>query len=130
MKPLEVIEALRLGKEVEYRYLDDTWVEYNQTSPVGMLTSTEYSFRIKPVEMITIGDVSFPKPESEPLCQGQDYFMPDLCMQNLHHISTWDDDNADKRRLKLNIIHLTPENAIAHAKALIKLNGGNYDTSN
>ncbi|UZA02937.1 hypothetical protein [Moraxella bovis] len=127
MKPLEVIEALRLGKEVECKYLDDTWAEYKQTSPVGILTSTEYSFRIKPVEMVTIGDVCFPKPESSPLRMGTIYFYPNTIKADLVDWFKWTDDELDFKLLKANMVHLSKENAIAHAKALIKLSGGSYE---
>lgn len=130
MKPLEVLEELRLGKEVEYRYLDDTWVEYKQTSPVGILTSTEYSFRIKPREMITIGDVTFPKPQKVRYSVGTEYYFPCLEVKNLYSSYIWGDDCLDNDLLQKGILHLTKENAIAHAKALIKLSGGSYDTSN
>ncbi|OBX88391.1 hypothetical protein [Moraxella nonliquefaciens] len=128
MKPLEVLEALRLGKEVEYKYLDDTWVEYKQTSPVGILTSTEYSFRIKPVEMITVGDISFPKPITElPVGATKihvvDFYYADPQCKVYNEPVTMD------ILIKHGVAHLTRENAIAHAKALIKLSGGTYDSS-
>ena len=53
MKPEEVLEALRSGKEVEYSYLGGYWVIHNQASPVGVLTSGKYSFPTKEMDMIT-----------------------------------------------------------------------------
>ena len=76
MKPEEVLEALRLGKDIEYNYLGGDWVIYNQVSPVGALTSGEYSFRIK--EMITIGNISFPKTETNVPDVGTTYYTPVL----------------------------------------------------
>ena len=131
LTPPEVVQALINGKNVEIKRLNDSqnseWEPLNEHEiHIRVLTIGLFMFRLAE-EMITIGDVSFPKPVSEPLKEGQEYFMPDLCLSGLFHRGTWDDDYADTRRLNLNGIHLSKENAIAHAKALIKLSGGTVD---
>ena len=125
MKPKEVLEALRLGKEVEYSYLGDDWVIYNQVSPVGALTSGEYSFRIK--EMITIGNVSFPKPETKKPNMNSKYYSPLLGDTSEAYIElSWEDDSIDNTSFTQGLVHLSKDNAIAHAKALIEISGGTY----
>lgn len=126
MKPEEVLEALKLGKDVEYSYLGGDWVTYNQNSPVGALTSGEYSFRVK--EMITIGNVSFPKPESKKPNMDSKYYSPSLGDTSKLYIElSWEDDSIDNISFTQGLIHLSKDNAIAHAKALIKISGGTYE---
>lgn len=126
MKPEEVLEALRLGKEVEYNYLGGDWVSYNQVSPVGALTSEEYSFRIK--EMITIGNMSFPKPVTKKPKFDSRYYTPSLGDRHKLYIElTWEDDSIDNASFEQGLVHLSKDNAIAHAKALIEISGGSYE---
>ena len=93
-----------------------------------MLTDPRNKFRLAQ-EMITIGDVSFPKPESEPPELGTEYWIAEPSYG--YYATTipifWSDDSQDRIYLKRGLVHLTRENAIAHAKALIKLSGGNVD---
>lgn len=77
--------------------------------------------------MITIEDISFPKPETRPLKMGAIYWYVDLLNTDLFLIDTWDNIEEDYHRLRIGSIHLTKENTIAHAKALIKLSGGTYE---
>ena len=129
LTPQETFQAILDGKKVEYRHPHLDWTILKPNSfKLSKLLAPDYQFRLVQ-EMVTVGDVSFPKPESESekFKEGQEYFMPDLCVPRLYHNSTWEDDHADKRRLNLNIIHLSKENAIAHAKVLIKLSGGTID---
>lgn len=77
--------------------------------------------------MVAIGDVCFPKPESSPLRTGTTYFYPNFIKVGLEDWFEWTDDELDFKLLKSNMLHLSKENAIAHAKALIKLNGGKID---
>lgn len=50
--------------------------------------------------------------------------MPDPTIDRLCFWSEWDNVKLDEQRLERGVVHLTEENAIAHAKALIKLSGG------
>lgn len=77
--------------------------------------------------MFSIGDVSFPKPEIQTPEIGTKYYTPILCTTQPYDYHTWEDTQIDYKYFKMNLIHLSKENAIAHAKALIKLSGGNYE---
>lgn len=92
------------------------------------MLSNRYTFRLKQ-EIITIGDVSFPKPETIPLEMNTTYWVADPISSNLtaQSPSKWENDIQDNRFLSRGFIHLSQENAIAHAKALIKLSGCNYE---
>lgn len=75
----------------------------------------------EPPETIKIGDFEFPKPESEPLEVGEQYFMPSPQRNNLLSIVTWEGDDSDKCWLKSGLVHRTKEAAVQHAKVLIAI---------
>jgi hypothetical protein len=101
----------------------------------------EYTYRIKP-KTITIGDMEVPEPVSEPLKAGTQYFIVDINDDELYDVGMWVDINDDELHdvgmwavdrydeyeyLSKCLIHLTKEAAIQHAKALIKVSGGEID---
>lgn len=134
MTPQEALQAIIDGKKLECRWYldtDDMWQEFDPLSNgvcIGSIFEKKFKFRLAQ-EMITIGDVSFPKPESEPLEYDTEYWATDPTNQHYttHAPNHWHDDRIDRRYLRRGLVHLTRENAIAHAKALIKLSGGNVD---
>ncbi|AKG19276.1 hypothetical protein AAX09_07710 [Moraxella bovoculi] len=127
----EVVQALLAGKDVECTRAMDSqsndWYSLNQyETSISMLTNGLFIFRLAQ-EKVTIGDVSFPKPVSEPLKKGTKYWFAGLGSERCAFSYDWDDDETDKRILRRGLLHLSEENAVAHAKALIKLSGGTID---
>ena len=63
LKPYTILQALLKGEKVEYRYKNEKiWRSFNGDNHLNMLLdSRAYEFRLAQ-EIITIGDVSFPKP--------------------------------------------------------------------
>lgn len=127
LTPQEALQAIMNGKDVEVKFGEH--YEWGNVLPNRMLLEElidpEHQFRLSQ-EMITIGDVSFPKPESEPPELGTEYWIAEASYE--YYATTipilWGDDSQDRIFLKRGFVHLTRENAIAHAKALIKLSGG------
>ncbi|QPB42182.1 hypothetical protein [Rodentibacter haemolyticus] len=74
-------------------------------------------YRRKP-KTILINGIEVPEPVREPLHKGDTYYTPDFD-KNMYSALGWCDDDYDIEYLRNGIIHLTKENAIAHAKALI-----------
>lgn len=132
LTPQETLQAMIDDKKLEFRPADGlVWRAFHPDNSIIFIRSIFngcFVFRLDQ-EMITIDDVSFPKPESEyeKFEEGQEYFMPALQSDAFYCHSKWWHGTLDTKRLKQGIIHLTKENAIAHAKALIKLSGGNVD---
>lgn len=128
LTPEEVLQALKEDKIVEVKLIKSSHWElldkHNRT--ISLLVNSGTSFRLAP-EMITIGDVEFPKPETEPLPRNTKYYLPYLLKPNEPHETVWDNVEMDYKYLKLGLIHLSQDNAIAHAKALIKLTDGTCD---
>lgn len=128
LTPPEVVQVMLDGKKVEIRGViasqNNKWKPLNEHEiHIGVLTNGLFMFRLAQ-EMITVGDVSFPKPESRAPEIGDMYYIPRLNASTFRNQYHWDGSEADQSFLKAGLVHLTKENAIAHAKALIKLSGG------
>lgn len=76
----------------------------------------DYEFRLKPRTItvngreIATGEAVAPKAE---------FFFVDIDAPNLWGATCWGGTNLDKLRLERGLVHLTKENAIAHAKAML-----------
>ena len=76
-------------------------------------------------DRIVIGDVSFPKPETEAPAVGTLYYLVTLNRSNRRYVElVWQESSEDYARLKSASVHLTKEAAIEHSEAMIKLSGG------
>ena len=128
LTPQEALRAIIDGKKVECLLEGlENW-DSILLFTTGVLVNPRNKFRLSQ-EMITIGDVSFPKPESEPPELDSEYWIAELSYGYYATVSSilWADDSQDRHYLKVGCVHLTRENAIAHSKALVKLSGGNVD---
>lgn len=126
LTPTEVVQALMGGKEIEELSPGGSkWYKVRHLGilSVSTLINPDCKFRLAQ-EMITVGDVSFPKPESTAPEVGTKYYIPYLDSGEPYIYFIWHGIDLDLRMLKSGVVHLTKENAIAHAKALIKLSGG------
>ena len=133
LTPPEAVQALLDDKKVEFIGVGESCVdewrlinEYNTS--IVVLTSRLFIFRLAQ-EMITIGRVSFPKPESEPLEPGTRHWItePSYMHYEISNALTWADDPSDHMYPKRGPIHFSRENARLHGEALIKLSGGKID---
>lgn len=139
MKELTTQEALQAvidDKKVEFRGVvascADEWRLLNiHNTSIDVLTSGLFMFRLAQ-EMITIGGVSFPKPESEPLEVGTEYWLLELHAMHCSRATpnVWHGSEYDLRHLRKGLVHLTPQNARLHGEALITLSGGNPNDVN
>ena len=119
----EVVQAIQDGKKVEYRCPNDTWRELKwENVSLGKLLNSDLQFRLAQ-EMIVVGDVSFPKAESEPLEDDDEYWVADPTCIYYTFSGRWAGDKWDRWALRRGLLHKSKENAVAHAKALIKLSG-------
>lgn len=132
LTPQEALQAIADGKKLECKWFDESkWITFN---PLQITTSIRSIFKRHCVfrlaqEMITIGDASFPKPETIKPELNTRYWVADPISENFTRAyrMEWVDDSYDNRVLSRGLLHLSEENAIAHAKALIKLSGGNVN---
>jgi hypothetical protein len=77
----------------------------------GVFWSTETQYRITPVvSTCTLAGITFPKPVSEPLEKGQQFWLVSIT-HNTATSQRWDGYESDKTWLKANLIQLTEEGA-------------------
>jgi hypothetical protein len=77
---------------------------------------SDTKYRLKP-KTIRIGEYDVPEPIREPLKCGDKYFTFSLT-NNLVESLKWCGDCTDNLLLSVGFIHLTPEAAVLHCKAL------------
>lgn len=94
----------------------------DEAEMVAALQAKGYLIR-KP-DAIQIGGIHVPKPLMTPPPIGMQYWRVAIDDSALVDAFTWNGDRYDKLMLKRSIIHLTEDNALAHAKALIQVSGG------
>ncbi|AWK42639.1 hypothetical protein [Photorhabdus laumondii] len=99
------------------------WIGF--TNNPGWYENVKY--RRKP-EVITVGNVSFPKPVDYELDYGVGYFYPNLHSRggDRHCEHFWSGNEIDCSLLKIGFIHLTKEAAQQHCDALIKISKGEF----
>ena len=73
-------------------------------------------------EMRSLNGYEYPAPETEAPEVGTPYYVP--CIDGSILSKIWHGIRFDLNRLSLRIVHLSEENAIAHAEAIIWAGGG------
>lgn len=116
-KHAALIHAWADGAEIEMELSDGSWESVSPTCGESI------NYRIKP-QMCKINRFEYPAPEMVAPKYGMTYFVPDGTHRHLHRVYTWDSILLDLIRLKLGLVHLTKQNAIAHARAQILAGGG------
>ena len=74
-----------------------------------------------PPKTIRIGEYDVPEPVREPLENDTEYWIAHFSLEVLANRFKWYSDKFDNRVLKNGLIHLTKEDAVIHAKALMSL---------
>lgn len=82
-------------------------------------------FKVPEPEMVNIGNFKFPKPESEPLKEGETYYVPLIYGWSLYDVCKWYSGMSnDETLLESGLVHKTAEAATQHAKVLIAISQG------
>lgn len=83
--------------------------------------SDQVEYRRSPTKIVN-KSIQFPRAEVCPLASGTSYYAPDLLATEAECIKyTWNDDSVDDVLLERGFVHLSQENAVEHAKALLSL---------
>jgi hypothetical protein len=115
---LPIITAFVNGENLQYE--DATgWREINEA---GFLDPSE-KYRIAP-RIIRIGAFDVPEPYRGEMKEGQRYYYVALGLDDYSCNTSWNNDESDNQRMKRGLIHLTPEAAALHGKALASLTAG------
>lgn len=83
----------------------------------------EYAYRRKP-KTIRIGDMEVPEPMKTAPEYGTVYWFPSFHCSEVADNCSWAGDDIDNRLFQRGFCHATLKAAEAHAKALIKVSGG------
>jgi hypothetical protein len=115
---LPIITAFANGENVEVFY-GGAWVE---ESDFGFERNPS-AYRIAP-RIIRIGAFDVPEPYRGEMKEGQRYYYVALGLDDYSCNTSWNNDESDNQRMKRGLIHLTPEAAELHGKALASLTAG------
>ena len=101
------------GGEVEW-FSNVGWRSHPTTEFLTGLT-----YRAKPTPVTITQTVTYPKPLTKALADGQTYYSPDPQRESMHSIETWDGGEMDHLWLKRGLIYLTETDAVTRAKSMM-----------
>ena len=81
-------------------------------------------FFMAPPPMRSINGYEYPEPVQEPVRKGKTYFLADPGVSHSYQRMSWDGSDLEVTWLRRGLIHLTPEAAALHARAIILAGGG------
>lgn len=117
----DILRAIANGKQMRMR-IGSNFEDVTGDEALKYLLSNQ-DISAKP-ETITINGIKVDPPVREPLQKGGVYFLADLYNESFVTSRMWTECSADTLWLGRGLIHLTPEAAIAHAKALLSFTRG------
>lgn len=120
----EAFQALLYGENLQCRHPDgDSWVEVKDAN---MLLDESLKFRIAP-RVIKANGIEIPSGYRGKMTKGQAYFLPALHARSCYDSAAWDGGDYDTLMMKRGLVFLTKEDAVACAKAIISLGGGDSE---
>ena len=123
-KYAQVLRWIADGKKVEGRTAGtmNEWCDVTDWNDTALSATVrgewDYEFRLKP-RTITVNGREIVEPERKALEDDQAYWVPSIAREELQSQANWAGDAFDLRCLERGLVHLTKENAIAHAKAML-----------
>ena len=114
-----VIGLALQGYNIECRRngINEDWIDKSKVTGFN----PELEYRIKP-HTIKVNGFDVPKPESEAPLYRTKYFIPVTNSYEFCKVVTWDGSDYDNLLLDRGLVHLSDDNAIAHAKAMLGIN--------
>lgn len=130
----QAFEAMSSGQAVLCRAVGQL-LDFGELSqfPATVFFGADYEFCLAP-RFMTIGQLDLEVPEciqgADDLINSAMYYAPNLLDVNrpIEILSTADNVTYLKRLIASKLLHKTADDAIAHARAFITLNGGSLDT--
>lgn len=104
-----------------YHTEEQKWIDC-ESNPYW-LEDLEYRLKPKDPEYITINGMKVPKPETEKPKVGQLYYVPFFGREDCLNL-LWSNCEWENEYLQNGMVHLNPEAAILHKKAIVKANTG------
>lgn len=121
-KYAQVLRWIADGEEIDVRASGGDWRPLERKNDALndriLRGGGSFEFRLKP-RTITVNGREIVAGESEAPKLQSEYFLPHVSKGNRYAAEIWDASEFDLRVLNDGLVHLTKENAIAHAKAML-----------
>lgn len=117
-------EAFGRGEELEYTSTAwkgaERYADVGEYNTLNIFDVAEITFSLKP-QTIQIGSRTINKPISVKPEIGTRFYIPALCLSQKYDVLTWANSKTDNLWLNRNLCHLTKQDAINMADALLEL---------
>lgn len=129
----EALIALANDQDVEYMDTSNTFKSLGWSNAFGLETnlffSDRFKFRLKPKTILINGN-ECPTPILwDSLPDGTKFWIADPSRHDgefCRHL-VWDGQDCDVQHLQRGLVHLSKQDAVEHAKAIILASGGSYE---
>lgn len=125
----EALIALANGEEVELRVNEVQNWKTAENCVIGHFLQDSFKFRLKPKTILINGN-ECPAPILwDSLPEGTKFWIADPSRHDgefCRHL-VWDGQDCDVQHLQRGLVHLSKQDAIEHAKAIILASGGSYE---
>jgi hypothetical protein len=126
----ELFEALLAGEELHSTLRDNVTVKLIAGDVIKTVSGvtevmTEFipgNWKLKPQPQTkTINGIEVPAPRKTAPAMGEEYFTPTVNNVSGYRDYIWRGSASDTRRLMTGVIHMEPEHAAQHTKAILSL---------
>lgn len=117
---LPIITAFANGERVDFQMESGEWVL--DQNALEFIKATD-RYRIAP-RTIRIGKYDVPEPYRGEMKEDQEYYVAYPTVKTFHVCYNWGGDSYDDFHMSYGLVHLTPESAAIHGKALASLTAG------
>lgn len=116
----DILRAIADGKPIQEK-IRDLWQHIAPDVALNYISRgaiRRENVRVKP-EFILVNGIEVPAPMTEAPGRGTSYFVPSLTNHANYSGFTWSGDATDMLALDRELVHATPEEAIAHSLAML-----------
>lgn len=124
----EALIALANGDEVQI-WNGNIWWDVEGDYQIDVFLKTERKFRLKPLTLLINGK-ECPAPILwDSLPNGTKFWIADPSRHDgeFCRYLVWDGQDCDVQHLQRGLVHLSKQDAVEHAKAIILASGGSYE---
>lgn len=117
----QILQAVWAGEKLQCLSASGKWITYLVTDIKRIKEETRPVRKALPIRYIAGIQVIIGM--EDPPAQDQQYYTPSLHPNMLYDTHKWTGSDTDKQYLAWGMVHWTADNAIAHAKALLRASG-------
>lgn len=117
----QIFQAVWAGEKLQCLNTAGRWITYSVTDIKRIKNETRPVRKALPVRCIA--GIQIVIGMEDPPAQDQQYYTPALHPNMMYDIRKWTGSDTDQQYLAWGMVHWTADNAIAHAKALLRASG-------